>query len=200
MAKKHNNARQPAQRGISALHAVHPMIAKAVVEKNAQDVVDSQVPVWDELNELLLTCQQGLVSPVILGQLAQRKDLIVFIRDKAGLVTRINMFKQDILQLKKELDDIAAQHAGKTGGSDDLDDIMRANQISEQYQLFLTRMDAVITPTVGHILEIFTEAELIQQQAKVEAGQAAPAYTPEQDPNVVTDVVSTLVNTQAELG
>jgi hypothetical protein len=165
---------------IAGLHAVHPIVGRAVVAKNIEDAQarDEEVAIWDELNSAREACIALLVTPVLMRELAGRKDLIKFVRDKAGLVTRVNMFKRDIMQLKAELFDIAKRHEGKVGGSSDIDEIMNANMISEQYELFKLRLEATIPPTVNHIIEIFTEAELIMKQTQA-ASAEVPADTAE---------------------
>ena len=82
---------------------IHPMFKSKLNEIKADQAKEESLPVWDEVNELYVKCVQGVMSPAVLGQLAQRKDIIAHIRDHDGLNTRINMFKRDILTLKEEL-------------------------------------------------------------------------------------------------
>lgn len=183
---------------------IHPMFKSKLNEIKADQAKEESLPVWDEVNELYVKCVQGVMSPAVLGQLAQRKDIIAHIRDHDGLNTRINMFKRDILTLKEELAELHAAHAGKVGTEDDPNEIMRAITISEKYTLFLEKLEATIPPTVAHILEIFTEAELIMQQKATDAANAQhaaeqDARIAELDPNVVTDVVATDVKDQPTL-
>jgi hypothetical protein len=185
----------PRQPFVPVTAGLHPLLQQRLEEvkkQTAEIVGHDYVPVWDELENVYQKMLQGVMAPAVLGTLAQRKDLIVFVRDKKGLVTRIQMFQREILAMKEELKEIHAQHAGKVGGTDDPDVVMNANMINEQYILFGQRMEAIITPTVAHILEIFTEAEVLQAQAHGKLQTASESgLTPEQDPAVITDVVET---------
>lgn len=173
--------------------AIHPMFAAKLKEIDEELPKHEKLPVWDDLNNLYVQCAKALMAPAVLGQLAARKDIIAYISDHKGLQQRIEMFKRDILQLKAEVSAIASEHAGKEGSSDDPDDIMLSIQIAEKYNLFRERLTAVIDPTVAHIFEIFTEAEMRMLQAQ---GKLGDGLKPEQDPNVITDVeVTEVANT-----
>ena len=180
----------PRQTQVPPLATIHPIFGKAVEQARADEMerkkAEGWMPVWDDLRSLYIECAKGVMAPAVLGALARRKDIIEHIRDQVGLQTRIEMFKRDIITLKNELTGIAAEHAGKTGGTSDPDELMLSIQIAEKYNLFKERMSAIIEPTVAHILEIFTEAELIMldKQGKL----SDTGLRPEQDPNVVTDV------------
>lgn len=174
---------------------IHPMFSTKLKEIKAEQAQEEALPVWDEVNSLYIQCVKGVMSPAILGKLAQRKDIISHIRDQNALNTRINMFKRDILTLKEELSVLHQEHSGKVGTESDPNEIMRAITISEKYTLFLQKLEATIPPTVAHIIEIFTEAELLMQQhtANVEAAAKDAAI----DPNVITDVeVKEIVETK----
>ena len=185
---------------VAPVKTIHPMFAKKLVEV-AQDEEERRkaagwVPVYDELNNLYVQCAKGIMAPAILSKLAARKDIIKYIDNHTALQTRIEMFKRDISQLKVELSGIFAEHSGKSGGTSDEDEIMTANLISEKYELFRQRLEATIPPTVAHIFEIFTAAEIKMLDAQGKLSEQG--LKPEQDPNVVTDVVAAEVaNTAA---
>ncbi len=159
---------------------------------NNPDDAEESNNAWDKLEELYGMCARAVVAPVVLGSLSQRKDLIAFVEDKGALTARIQMFQQDILQLKAELEQIHAQHVGREGECVDPDENMKALVIGEQYMLFQQRMAACIEPTVAGILSTFATAELLQKNDLEKQAQALldaqPVLSPEQDPNVVTDV------------
>lgn len=206
MTKKSNSRRlkdmkaagvAPAPRApyVPATAAIHPMFAAKLKQIAEEMPKHEALPVWDDLNGLYVQCAKAVMAPAILGQLAGRKDIIAYIQDHKGLQQRIEMFKRDILQLKAELTGIAAEHAGKEGSSDDPDDIMLSIHIAEKYNLFRERLAAVIDPTVAHIFEIFTEAEMRMLQAQGKLSEQG--LKPEQDPNVITDVEVTEVSSTA---
>lgn len=178
-------APQPRQVRLAPTVGLHPLMRARLdqVKKETDEIVQhGAVPIWDELNDVYVKCAQGVMSPALLGELAKRKDTIKYIQDHVTFRDRIEMFKRDIEQMKKELSQIHAQHAGKTGSSSDPDELMKAAMINEQYAVFNERMVSSIDSSVNHILAIFAEAEVLQQAAEAQ-------LTPEQDPNVVTDVV-----------
>lgn len=185
---------------VAPVNAIHPMFAKKLVEvahdEEERKKAAGWVPVYDELNNLYVQCAKGVMAPAILSKLAARKDIIKYIDDHQALQTRIEMFKRDIAQLKTELSGIFAEHSGKSGGTYDEDEITAANVIGEKYALFLQRLEATIPPTVAHIFEIFTAAEVKMLAAQGKLSEQG--LKPEQDPNVVTDVTATEVaNTAA---
>lgn len=192
----------PRQTYVPPVATIHPIFGKKLAEIKAEQPKHEEMHVWDDLNTLHVTCAKALMAPAVLGQLAKRKDIIAYIRDQVGLRQRIEMFKRDILQLQEELKAIAAQHSGREGSSTDPDEIMQSITIAEQYNLFKERITAVIDPTVAHIFEIFTEAEMLMLDAQGKLSENG--LKPEQDPNVVTDVVasevaSTAANAVAEI-
>jgi len=182
----------PRQPQVPPVAAIHPMFAKKLEEvkqdEEERKKAEGWMPVWNDLRGLYIECAKGVMAPAVLGALARRKDIIAHIRDQKGLQLRIEMFKRDILTLKNELTAIAAEHAGREGGTSDPDELMLSIQIAEKYNLFKERMTAIIEPTVAHILEIFTEAELLMLDANGQLSDTG--LKPEQDPNVVTDVES----------
>jgi hypothetical protein len=152
---------------------------KRMAEANAEGTVS----IWDDLENMYQNCVQALASPGVIGAFSQRKDLIALVQDKQVLVARIRMLQSDTEQMRAELNAIHQQHQGKTGGSIDPDELIQAFPLYEYYQLWLQKWNANIMPTVAHILEIFTDAEIEQQRQR-----AAAQLTPEQDPTVITDV------------
>jgi hypothetical protein len=180
----------PRQAQVPPVAAIHPMFAKKLEEvaKDEQErkKAEGWMPVWDDLRTLYIECAKGVMAPAVLGALARRKDIITYIRDQKGLQLRIQMFTRDILTLKNELSAIAAEHVNREGGTSDPDELMLSIQIAEKYNLFKERMTAIIEPTVAHIFEIFTEAELLMLDAQGQLSDTG--LKPEQDPTVVTDV------------
>lgn len=196
------SGKAPAPRAsyVAPVHSIHPMFQKKLIEvaQNEEErrKAEGWMPVYDELNAMYVNCAKGVMAPAILSKLAARKDIIAFIRDHASLQLRIEMFKRDIVTLKAELSAIAAEHAGKQGGTADEDEIMAANLIGQKYELFLERLESTIQPSIAHIFEIFTEAEVRMLDAQGKLSENG--LKPEQDPAVVTDVSSTEVaNTAA---
>lgn len=179
----------PSTPRVEPVATIHPMFRNKLVEIAKDDEerarAEGMVPVWDDLNASFVKAHHALVAPAIIGQYAARKDIIAHVVDKAALRLRIEQFQRELVHLKQELKAISSQHTEKTGSTNDPDEIMLAVRIGEQYALFLERLESIIQPTVAHIIEIFTQAELLMIEAQNKANEG---LTPEQDPNVVTDV------------
>lgn len=150
---------------------------------------------WDDLNEIHSTCVKLITSHTNLSQYAQDKELINAVADKATLTENIRLLAKDLGKLNEELTEIYSQHSGNTGGSQNPDVVMQSISISEHYNLFMERHEAVVMPTVMHILEQFGQAEdvinknkHIQQWADIIAKESEAAAT---DVSVITDVAIT---------
>lgn len=174
---------------IAPVQTIHPMFKNKLVEIAKDDEerarAEGMVPVWDDLNASFVKAHHALVAPAVIGQYAARKDIIAFVADKLSLRLRIEQFQRELSHLRAELKGISSQHTDKTGSTNDPDEIMLAVRIGEQYALFLERLESIIQPTVAHIIEIFTQAEMLMIDAQ---NKAKEGLSPEQDPNVVTDV------------
>lgn len=130
---------------------------------------------WDDLNGTYQACVEMLQKHGNLQTLAQNKEVIARVKDKTTLINNIRTMATDLRNMNGELSEIYGQHKGKSGGSQDPDEVIRTIQIFEQYQLFMTRHDAVVMPTVYHIIEQFDEAEkeLARDQAHAVATNQA---------------------------
>jgi hypothetical protein len=196
MAKKSRARRIPqkqANSGLNAAPALHPMFQKTInqIAKETEQRIADDMAVWDQLNEQYLNASKAITSAIVVGQLTTMKHVIPFIQDQAGLRTRLDMLKNDVAQLKSELSEIAKQHVHLTGGTNDPDEVMKAAMIGQQYVLFIERVEAAVPNTIGHIADIFADAELRYNAAQLAAQQPKEeeiGLTPEQDPSVITDV------------
>ena len=135
--------------------------------------------IWDDLNGTYLACAAALAQHAGIAAMLQRKEVFPYLADYKVTVTNIQAVTADIVKLNEELKEIHAQHATKSGGSEDPNDVIYSFQIFEQYSLFLQRHDAVIMPCVNHILEDFNTAE----QRFAEAHTERSAEQMAQDPN-----------------
>lgn len=144
---------------------------------------------WDDLRAIHSDCQALLMQHVNIGRELNDKELLACVDDHKALVVKINSLAADLRQLNGELKEIFAQHEDKNGGVDDPDVLMVTYKIFEQYNLFQERHQAVVMPTVHHILEQINAGEQ-RLLAKKAAEKAAEEAT---NPNVVTDVAFTEV-------
>ena len=139
---------------------------------------------WTDLENIYMNTVALLSSHTRLASLAQDKELIGYVADKVTLIGLIKSLSSDLNTMSGELKQIHDQHAGKTGGGVDGDEVMESITIYEQYNLFMERHDGVIMPTVYHITELFESAE----KSRTAARKAAEAEASVLDPNVTTDV------------
>jgi hypothetical protein len=139
---------------------------------------------WDELNEIRQKCGQMLAGHVLLAQTFHNKELLACVDDQQTLSQLIQQLTRDLQSMNAELGEIASQHAGKTGGTDDPDVVISTIAIFEQYNLFMERHQQVVIPTAMHISEFIDQAGLKLAKKQAEAQAAAQAT----DPTVVTDV------------
>lgn len=139
---------------------------------------------WDDLSNIYRSCTDLLQRHTHLAQYANNKELLAEITDTTTLAGNIRLLASDINKLASELKEIQAQHIDKTGGSPDPDEVIHSIGIFEQYNLFMERHEAVVMPTVLHILEQFDQAE----HSLLKKKQAQAEQANELDPTVVTDV------------
>lgn len=158
------------------------LMRDAAEARSKQDLKDNKC--WDDLNKIHNDCAMLLLSHVHLSQYSQSKDLIACVVDKEMLAQNIKLLASDLTKLTGELAEIHTQHLGKTGGSQDADEVFGTIEIYERYNLFTERHNAVVMPTANHIVEQFREAELRLKGAL----EIATAQAGETDPSVVTDV------------
>lgn len=132
---------------------------------------------WDDLNEIYQASVVGLASHLALAQEAGNTELLVEIADKATFIRNVNLLSADLVTLSSELAKLRELHGDKRGGSQDPDVVMYSIQVAEQYNLWKTKHETVVMPTVYHIVEQLQLAE-----NRLRAKRAA------RDVAVVTDV------------
>jgi hypothetical protein len=148
---------------------------------------------YDDLNQIHAQCAAVLQGHVAIANLARDQELLAHVRDHKLLVHNIQALTQDLTAMNSELTEIRSQHLGKTGGSQDPDEVMGCITVYEQYALFLQRHDGVMMPTALHLAEQFDEANRDMQAAasKAPVTQADVNAAAAQDPSsdTVLDVV-----------
>lgn len=166
--------------------------AKAMLETaaaNAKQLENNTC--WDDLVVIYNDCVRLLHTHGLLSQKAHDAELLAEVSDKATLVTNIRLLAGDLKMMSEELRALHALHADKSGGSQDIDEVMTSIGLAEQYNLWMTKHDQVVMPTVYHIIEQFNQAEgrIAARKAEQAAADAATNV------NVVTDVPVKMVST-----
>jgi hypothetical protein len=149
---------------------------------------------WNDLIGVYQQMSGMLLRHTDISLVLNDADLMSFIEDKDTFKTNVRQFASDLRQLSDELQQLRALHNGKTGGSDDPEEVLHSIHIFEQYNLWMTKHDGVLMPTVYHILEATNQAELARGRARAADGQLngdAPELAVDPavlDVNQITDV------------
>lgn len=139
---------------------------------------------YDELNAIHQQCAALLLQHTGLSEAIKNKPLVAAIKDPEVFMQNIRLLAADLTKLHQELQEISKQHEGKTGGSRDPEELMKTVTIAEQYNLFMQRHNATVSPTAQHIIEQIAIAEQ-RLAGAMEIIQAEDGLT---NPEVVSDV------------
>ncbi len=157
-------------------------------EKNKGNGVKDETPInttcWTDLNNMYSQVVMLFQQHMALVPLASDQALIEHVSDKQLLVDNITRLTTDLKTLSTELTSIHNQHKDLTGGDEDMERVWDSIKMFEQYQVFVTRYNAIIIPTavwIGEQLDGAHMALAAQQQEQLAAEQAL-------DKNVITDV------------
>lgn len=160
---------------------------------------------WDELNEMSVRYYGMLRAHAAHSVAARNKELMTAVQDKKLFLICLQGLTNHLRQLSTELSQINSVHAKLKGGCTDHTEVMLALELFDRYSTFLERHDAILMPTTQILTNLTTAAEqVLIQEGKTEvvdqlridmnefvnrrpAPKAEP-LTPEQDPNVVTDI------------
>ncbi|WP_144106618.1 hypothetical protein [Paraburkholderia sp. BCC1886] len=146
---------------------------------------------WDDLLQTHAFMTGLLLRHTSISEVLRDEDLKRYIAEPETFRTNVNQFASDLRQMSEELVQLRQCHVGKTGGSTDPDELIHAISLHEQYLLWQQKHDAVVMPTVLHVLEATNQAELARANATGQLNGEVPQE--EIDPavldvNAVTDV------------
>lgn len=154
----------------------------ARVERDLAKKEFEKTAAWDDVNAIHMQCCKLLISHTALSGLIQNPEVIAEIQDKALFTKNVHMLSADLTALSNELAGLKKLHEGKSGRASTYDDHLYAIEVYEKYVIFISRHDSVVMPTANHL------AEQVQDAVDRVNRKKADMLTPEQDPNVVTDV------------
>lgn len=155
---------------------------------------------WDELNSIHESINTAIaVSHSEFAKVIEQKEIYPYLEDRQNVSTSIRALSTDLVQLSSELAAIKALHEGKTGAATSTEDVMESIKISESYNLFNMRYQAVILPSINYVLQQFSNAyETINRLAAEKAHEESAnntgetvtqePYDPATDPSVISDV------------
>ena len=165
--------------------------------------------VWDDVNAHAMRAQQLLSSARAMFPLLDSELLISKVDNLPHLLRTAGVLATDMEQFKGFFDGLRGHHTGKTGSSTSPDEHLLAIQLFNDYTTFMQQFEANVRPMILAVAEIL---QVAQQKLNLEQPEEAqrltqavsdhivnkmginivyqePAMTPEQDPNVITDVV-----------
>jgi plasmid maintenance system killer protein len=189
-----NQPIKPTQKsdGSFAMSAADRILAECRAGANIPK--DEKNTCWDDLIGVYQQMSGMLLRHTDISMVLNDNELMSFIEDKDTFKTNVKQFASDLRQMSDELQKLRALHADKLGGSDDPEEVLHSIHIFEQYNLWMTKHDGVLMPTVYHILEATNQAELARGRARAAAGQLngdAPELAVDPavlDVNQITDV------------
>lgn len=116
---------------------------------------------WDDLNSIHLECEGLSLVPYQVLPLLKDNVKIAMLgqADSDRLTVSSKSLLETIDAFRDSLNEIKAQHAGKTGSNTTPDELMFCLSVGEQYQNWMTCYQVSILPLVNEILEIFKTIE-----------------------------------------
>lgn len=133
-------------------------VKRAIAVKQAKKDLKKNT-CWDDLNALHGDAIMLMQKHRIIAGLLRNKELNAFLTDVPCVKRNGDLLAKDVATLSDDLDALKALHEGKSGGTENPDVLIHCISIYEQYQLFMSRHEAIIMPTVGAILEQYHIAE-----------------------------------------
>ena len=148
-------------------------------QRDAKDMLDKTLPpnqCWDELNGIYDAAKLTLQQHNMVATYKNSPEVLKHLENPASTVNNLRVLGKDIQQLSVELTEIHNKHKDKTGGSKNIDDVMRTIELGSEYQTLLQKHDAVVMPTALKVLEDFAAAEQKVTDILASQGQVmAPA-------------------------
>ncbi len=138
---------------------------------------------WDELNRIHESAHVMLYQHAGLHAVASDKRLQSCLENPSSTANSISILSRDLKMLNDQLSAIYAKHAGKTGGSQDPDEVWGSIMIGQEYAQLMETHTSVVQPTALKIVEDFQHAENVlarrlqeigNQHTGAEVAQSAP--------------------------
>jgi len=139
---------------------------------------------WDDIVHLENTTRQLIASIIYVGNQSRHPDVIQNYVNSDIADRCMKLLAQDILRMSSNFEAIAAKHAGKKGNAPTQEEYMDSVGIYQEYCSLVEEIQSVVLPTVNQLNE-----EIGMAKERLQNNNTDSNLTPEQDPNVVTDVV-----------
>lgn len=131
-----------------------------VVKKHLKNELSSNNN-WDNLQTRYQECRELMLVHLGVANVLENPEVQAEVRangTEATLVSNIQLLTRDVRERVNELEMIYGVHRDKHGSADE-NDIMLSFEVMEKYTQWLALIEAVLMPTMAHILEITAEAE-----------------------------------------
>lgn len=115
---------------------------------------------WDDLQRLYMECQAISTTPSQVLPLLKDSEKLAKIQDTQSLIQQSKVLHKDAETYKQRLMAINAKHAGRSGSTQNPDELMYVLALGEEYQEWLHSYQSVVLPTVQNILEMFAQEKL----------------------------------------
>lgn len=125
---------------------------------------------WDDLSRLYMQCQALSTSPSQVLPLLKDSEQLAKVKDIHALKQQSEVLRKDAEAYKTRLENIQAKHAGRSGSTENPDELMFVLALGEEYQEWLHSYQSVVLPTVQNILQLFTEEKLETEGEYIPAG------------------------------
>jgi hypothetical protein len=114
---------------------------------------------WDAVNVLSSTCAQLLVAGR--GMMPSLKNPLIrkHVEDIASLDANAAIVARELTAYATRLLEFRKQHEGKTGNAQGDDENMLAINVFTEYVNWTEQFNAIVQPTINHMLEIIRVAE-----------------------------------------
>jgi hypothetical protein len=171
-----------------------------------QDNLDKSMknhPIWDEVANLSQQILTLIASYATSGDVVQMPEISAEIKDHKSLVSNLSIMAMDLRNVTGDVMQLRAAHANKTGSAKTPEEHMAGIQIHQEYVTIMERIEGVIQPVYLDLMRQIQEAETAAREKNKdfannlneiakqvhEVMTQEPQLRPEQDPNVITDVV-----------
>ena len=116
---------------------------------------------WDDLENLYLECKALSMQVVKVIPLMNNMEALkkLNVKDRPKVAELAKVISSDFQEYMKRLDEIRANHKGKSGGYKDEDELMEIIVIGEKYSKWMSSFQLVLLPTVGQFSDYFDKGD-----------------------------------------
>lgn len=132
---------------------------------------------WDAVSVLSSTCAQLLVAGKGMMPALKNDNIRKYIDDVASLDANSNIVARELLSYADQLLELRKQQGGRTGEARGDDENLLAINIFTGLMQWVENFEAIVQPTINHMLEIIRMAEGKLREENNDAADAIGAET-----------------------